>query len=76
MRVAKWGNSLAVCLPAAVVKALDLKEGDEIKITVAGKRDFEVDRDRSQEEALESLRRLARPFPPGFKFDREEANER
>lgn len=27
MQVAKWGNSLAVRLPAAVVEALELKEG-------------------------------------------------
>ena len=76
MKVSKWGNSLAVRLPAAVVEVLDLKEGDEIEITVAGKHNFEVARDRSREEALEEIRRLARPFPPGFKFNREEANER
>jgi antitoxin MazE len=76
MQVCKWGNSLAVRLPAVVVEALDLKEGDEIEITVAGKREFEVARDRSREKALAAIRRLARPFPPGFKFDREEANER
>jgi antitoxin MazE len=76
MRVSKWGNSLAVRLPTAVVEALGLKEGDDIEITVAGTRHLEVARDRSREEALESIRRLARPFPPGFKFDREEANER
>ena len=42
MRVAKWGNSLAVRLPAAVVEALTLKEGDDIEIHVAGARTFEV----------------------------------
>jgi antitoxin MazE len=76
MRVSKWGNSLAVRLPAPVVDALSLKEGDEIEISVAGKRDFKVARDQSKEKALETIRRLARPFPRGFKFDREEANER
>jgi antitoxin MazE len=76
MQVSKWGNSLAVRLPAAVVQALDLKEGDEIEISIAGKRDFKVTRDQSKAKALESIRRLARPFPPGFKFDRDEANER
>ena len=40
MQVSKWGNSLAVRLPAVVVEALDLKEGDEIEISIAGKRDF------------------------------------
>jgi antitoxin component of MazEF toxin-antitoxin module len=32
MRVAKWGNSLAVRLPASVVDALELKEGDDSKL--------------------------------------------
>ena len=32
MQVSKWGNSLAVRLPAAVVEAQGLKEGDQIEI--------------------------------------------
>ena len=76
MQVSKWGNSLAIRLPAAVVEALELKEGDDIEITVAGKREFEIARDRSREEAIETIRRLARPLPPGFKFNREELYER
>ncbi len=76
MQVAKWGNSLAVRLPAGVVKALDLKEGDQIEIQVAGPRHFEVSRDRSAEKALEQIRRLRRPLPPGFRFDRLKAHER
>ena len=76
MQVSKWGNSLAVRLPSAVVDALDLKEGDEIEISVAGKRDFRIARDRSKAAALEQLRRTKWRFPPDFKFNREEANER
>ena len=76
MQVSKWGNSLAIRLPAAVVDALKLKEGDSVEILVAGKREFEVSRDRSRQRALENLRKLRRPFPPGFVFDREEANAR
>jgi antitoxin MazE len=76
MQVAKWGNSLAVRLPSAVVEALDLKEGDQIEIRIAGEREFEVTRDRSKEKALARLRRLRRPLPPGFTFSRDEANER
>ena len=72
MQVAKWGNSLAVRLPAAVVEALDLKEGDDIEIRIAGKREFEVDRDRTKERALSRLRRLRRPLPAGFSFSRED----
>jgi len=76
MQVAKWGNSLAVRLPAAVVEALGLQEGDRIEIRIAGKRKFEIARDRNAEKAIERIRRLRRPLPPGFKFDRLEANER
>ncbi len=76
MQVAKWGNSLAVRLPAAVVEALELKEGDQIEIRIAGGRTFEVRRDRSRQDALGKLRKLRRPLPSGFVFDRDEANAR
>jgi antitoxin MazE len=76
MRVAKWGNSLGVRLPRAVVDALKLKGGDEIEITIAGPRNFEVARDPRRDEALKRLRALRRPLPAGFRFDRDEANER
>ena len=76
MQVAKWGNSLAVRLPVAVVEALELKEGDQIEIHVAGTRTFEVSRDQGREIALQRIRQLRKPLPPGFKFDREEAHER
>lgn len=76
MQVAKWGNSLAVRLPSAVVEALGLKEGDEIEISIAGERAFEVERDRSRKRAIERIRALRRPLPPGWTFDRDEANAR
>jgi antitoxin MazE len=76
MQVSKWGNSLAVRLPAVVVKMLELKEGDQIEVRVAGTRQFEIERDRTREQALEGLRRLRWKLPAGFKFDRVEANER
>lgn len=76
MQVAKWGNSLAVRLPAAVVEALKLKDGDHIEIVVAGERRFEVSRDQSRQAALKRIRELRRPLPAGFRFDRDEAHER
>jgi antitoxin MazE len=76
MQVAKWGNSLAVRLPKRLVDALELKEGDEIEVVVAGTRRLEIARDMSREQALARLRALERPLPACFKFDRSEANER
>lgn len=76
MLVAKWGNSLAVRLPAAVVEALNLAEGDEIEIQVAGARVFEIKRRPQPRELLAQLRKFRGRLPAGFKFDRLEANER
>ena len=76
MQVSKWGNSLAVRLPAAVVSALGLKEGDEIEIEVAGRRVFEISKAPSARELLSRLRQFRGALPSSFKFDRLEANER
>lgn len=76
MQISKWGNSLAIRLPAAVVEALKLKEGDQIEVRIAGSREFEISRDRTREAAMERLRKLRRPLPAGFTFDRSAAHER
>ena len=76
MRVAKWGNSLAIRLPAGVVEALGLKEGDDVEMTIAGTRTWVAARDDKRARALAALRALGRPLPPGWKFDRDDAHER
>jgi antitoxin MazE len=76
MQVAKWGNSLAVRLPSSVVKALDLKEGDDISIQIANERAFEIVKTPTRPELIARLRALRGTIPSDFKFDRIEANER
>ena len=76
MQVSKWGNSLAIRLPASVVEALELREGDEVEVHVLGTRVFDIARDRSRERALERIRAFGKKLPPDWKFDREEANAR
>jgi antitoxin MazE len=76
MQVGKWGNSLAIRLPAAIVDLLRLKEGDEVQIEIAGDRTLRLERDPARDEALARLKALAWPLPPGFRFSRDEANER
>lgn len=76
MRVAKWGNSLVVRLPAAVVEALDLKEGDEIEIHVADAGQLGIARKPGRDELLKRLRAFRGSLPDDFKFDRDEANAR
>jgi antitoxin MazE len=76
MQVSKWGNSLAIRLPAAVVKALKLREGEEVEIHVAGARSLEVARKPSSRELLTRLQKYRGHLPADFKFDRLQANER
>lgn len=76
MQVTKWGNSLAVRLPAAVVNALKLREGDDVEIHIAGERDFEIEKRPSQKELLSRLREFRGRLPADFHFNRLEANER
>lgn len=76
MKVAKWGNSLAVRLPVAVVEALGLSEGDEIEIRAEDRRTLVVNRKPDIEELLARVRKLRGAMPSGFRFDREAANER
>jgi antitoxin MazE len=52
MQVTKWGNSLAVRLPATVVQALELKEGEEIELHVVGERTWRSPARRSPQSCL------------------------
>lgn len=72
MHVAKWGNSLAVRLPASLVKAMDLREGEEVEIEVRKKASPRHDFDA----AVQKLRAEIPLLPVDFKFGREEANAR
>ncbi len=76
MKVAKWGNSLAVRLPAAVVEVLQLKDGDDVEIRMDAPRTLTVVKKPDIEEMFARVRKLRGAMPKDFKFDREEANER
>ena len=76
MKLAKWGNSLALRIPAEVAEKLRLSPGEEVELQITGENAFEVCRDRKRQEAIEKLRRMRFTIPGDYKFDREELNER
>ena len=76
MRVVKWGNSLAIRLPATVVEVLDLKEGDEIELHATGMREAAIVRKPNRDDLIERLRSFRGRLPDDFKFDRDETNDR
>jgi len=75
MKVAKWGNSLALRLPAAVVEAMGLKEGDEVQVTASAGR-LNLQRAPDIDELWARLHALREKLPADFRFDRDEANAR
>jgi antitoxin MazE len=75
MKVAKWGNSLAIRIPKDVAEALDLKVGSDVEIFPVTD-GVGVARSMTREEAIRGLRKFRGLLPPDFKFDREEANAR
>ena len=80
MQVAKWGNSLGVRLPMALVHKLGISEGDELLVVPAARRAgtaaIQVSREPSKIERLQAMRRHRTAFSEAFKFDRDEANSR
>ena len=76
MQVSKWGNSLAIRLPASVVKALEINEGDDIEVVIADERVFKVRKKADKEAVLKRIRLFRGKLPTDFKFDRDDANAR
>jgi antitoxin MazE len=76
MRVAKWGNSLAVRLPRALVETLALKAGDEVELWPIPNGAIGVGKVDSRAEFLKAMAQFHWSAPEGYRFDREEANER
>lgn len=76
MKVAKWGNSLAVRLPQEVVERMGLNEGDDIDLFFNENSDLEIARNLRKQAALSAISKFGWKLPEGYKFDREEANSR
>ncbi len=76
MIVSKWGNSLAVRLPAELVEQLSIKEGDDLEVSRLDERTLKLQRKPTRQELIEGLRKYQGRMPADFKFDRDEANER
>jgi antitoxin MazE len=76
MRVTKWNDALAVRIPDDVAKSLDLKEGDEVELTVSSDHGERPVSAEEREKILHYIRSQRWKLPEGWKFNRDEANER
>jgi antitoxin MazE len=77
MQVFKWGDSLAVRLPKSLIDELKLKESDQLNVVAAWDGVIEVEtREAQRLRAIERLASRNWTLPEGYRFDRDEANER
>ena len=75
MQVAKWGNSLAVRLPADLVRELGLKEGYQIDL-IKDDGTLLVQRQPRADEVLQGLRRFRGKLSKDARLSRDAAHER
>lgn len=76
MKIAKWGNSLAMRIPADVVRELGLTEGGTVEVNALSGGRLELRKDDRRTIWLTKIDAMARSLPAEYKFDRDEANER
>lgn len=84
MKVARWGNSLAVRIPAETAATMGLKEGDNVEVILKHADGYEDNLDKLDEmqrmvrrnEALLRIRASKWVLPPDWKTDRDDLNER
>jgi antitoxin MazE len=77
MQVSKWGNSLAVRLPKALVDEVGLKEGDQLSVVAVRNGAIEVE--TREDQRSRTLARMAArnwTLPESYRFDRDKASER
>lgn len=76
MRVSKWGDSLAVRLPKALVEELNLRAGDEVDLEQVRPGVIGVRRREQKDEFLRRVMALARPLPENYTWRRDDAYDR
>ncbi len=72
MRMSKWGNSLAIRIPAEVVEKLGLRAGEEADIRITGEDSLEVVRNMKRQQAIDKMRATRFVLPEDYRFDRDE----
>lgn len=75
MKLTKTSDGYVVKVPDEVVASLGLHDGDDVSLTPPGVITIPVS-DEARDSAIDRMKKLARPLPPDYKFDREEANAR
>ena len=83
MRIFKLDDGLAVRLPQPLIEEMGLSAGEDVDVRAADSRTIAIakaEQHREQEDRrdrfLKDMEQFRWPAPKGYKFDRDEANER
>jgi antitoxin MazE len=76
MQVFKWDTGLAVQLPNDVVEALGLNHGDELVVVAVADGRIVMEKIDKRASFLRQMDQFRFPLPKGYRFNRDEANER
>ncbi len=75
IKLTRTPDGYVVQVPDDVVAALGLSDGDVVRVSKPNVIELVVSQD-DRDNAIAEMKRLARPLPADYKFDREEANAR
>ena len=75
MKLTRTPDGYVVQVPDDVVAALGLRDGDPVRVSRPSVIELTVSLE-DRDNAIEEMKRLARPLPADYTFDREEANSR
>ena len=76
VQVSRWGNSLAIRLPAKFAAELGLKEGDRVEVRSTSHDKVvavEIEQKLTVDELFERVRNMPNKLPADYKFDRRDA---
>ena len=76
MKLTKTSDGYIVKVPDEVASALGLHDGDDVRLATKSNVITVPVSKEARDSAIERMKKLARPLPPDYKFDREEANAR
>jgi antitoxin MazE len=74
MKISKWGNSLAIRIPADVAQSLGFVEGDQVRVDAENGK-LVAEKELTKEELFDRVKKLRGLIPAGYKFKRSDAYE-
>ena len=72
IQISKWGNSLALRIPAAIIKEIQLKDGDRVEATLSSDGSLVI---RPQKLDRKALSKMAKELRDSMKMGTSVMNE-